>query len=470
MVGVTSCQKREWNNPFDPECPKEIFTPSGLTALQEGTRIKLTWNQKNNQITGFIISRNENNGNWTEVAKIPKSPTTYIHLSPVGGVQYGYQIVAYAGTNNSNPVQTSITALSVPTVTTTAQADVTSTSAVLGGNVTNDGGSPVIERGVVYATSPNPSISNTKIPMGSGIGTFSETVSGLTADTQYFVKAYSINIIGIAYGNEISFTAGGPGGAPTHGEITDIEGNIYKTVTIGTQVWMAENLKVTRYNEVSFSEDITSTLQSFVNSGAGNLTLTQLRAGNVITASELVFLSNAIGIETNSQLTINQILLGSIPIISTDTTWTLLSTGAYCWYDNDIKNKDIYGALYNWYSVNSGKICPKGWHVPTDAEWTILTNFLGGEDVAGGKMKSVAGWISPNTGATNSSGFSALPGGGRYYYGGTFYSVGGTGNWWSNTEGSSSNAWHRNLFYYYAGVGLYLNNKANSFSVRCIKD
>jgi hypothetical protein len=206
LLVVTSCQKREWNNPFDPECPKEIFTPSGLTATQEGNQIKLLWNQKNNQITGFIISRNENNGNWAEVTKIPQSPTTYIHLSPVGGVQYGYQIVAYAGTNNSNPVQTSITALADPTVTTTAQTNVTSTSAVLGGNVTNDGGSSVTERGIVYSTSQNPTTSHSKVTIGNGTGTFSTTVTGLASNTTYYVRAYAINSQGTAYGAQENFT------------------------------------------------------------------------------------------------------------------------------------------------------------------------------------------------------------------------------------------------------------------------
>lgn len=118
-----------------------------------------------------------------------------------------------------------------------------------------------------------------------------------------------------------------------YGSVTDTEGNTYKTIKTVTQTWMAENLKTTKYND-------------------GTL----------------------------------------IPNVSDNTAWTQLSSGAYCWYSNDINNKSTFGALYNWYAVNTGKLCPEGWHVPGDDEWTTLTGYLGGEDVAGGKMKSTSGW------------------------------------------------------------------------------
>ena len=143
-----------------------------------------------------------------------------------------------------------------------------------------------------------------------------------------------------------------------------------------------------------------------------------------------------------------------------------------CWaYNDSISYVAKYGYLYNWGTALT--ICPTGWHLPTDAEWTTLTTFLGGESVAGGKLKETGTthWNSPNTG-TNESGFTALPGGYRYDSG-TFSNIGHYGYWWSSTEGSTSSAWVRNFYYYGSGVGSYSNNyssKDNGFSVRCVRD
>ena len=164
---------------------------------------------------------------------------------------------------------------------------------------------------------------------------------------------------------------------PPTATVTDIDGNVYNTVTIGTQVWMVENLKTTRFNDGS-----------------------------------------------------------AIQLVSDDTVWSNLTSPGYCWYDNDeATNKDPFGALYNWYTVNSGKLCPAGWHLPTDDEWDIIVNYLDGDTIAGGKMKETGTtlWNSPNTGATNSSGFTGLPGG-FCNFNGNFYSIGFNGSWWSTTE------------------------------------
>jgi uncharacterized protein (TIGR02145 family) len=194
--------------------------------------------------------------------------------------------------------------------------------------------------------------------------------------------------------------------------VFDIDGNVYHTVTIGTQIWMVENLKTTTLNDGT-----------------------------------------------------------PIPPVTDDPAWYNLTTPAYCWYENDTANKAAYGALYNWPTVNTGKLAPKGWHVPTDMEWTVLTTFLGGTDTAGGPLKSIDTtlWHSPNTGATNSSGFSALPGGSRYYFG-AFYSIGYYGYWWSSTSFSGANALNRFINYDFTTV--FGNNypKADGFNVRCLKD
>jgi len=161
-----------------------------------------------------------------------------------------------------------------------------------------------------------------------------------------------------------------------------------------------------------------------------------------------------------------------IPYVTDATTWSGLTTGAWCYYDNDPANGPLYGKLYNWYAVNDSRgLAPTGWHVPTDAEWSTLTTTLGGESVAGGKMK-VAGttrWTTPNTGATNSSGFAGLPGGVRGYDG-SFYNVVYYGYWWSASEYDAAYAWYRDLDYVSSGVGRSYYDKTDGFSVRVVRD
>jgi uncharacterized protein (TIGR02145 family) len=157
-----------------------------------------------------------------------------------------------------------------------------------------------------------------------------------------------------------------------------------------------------------------------------------------------------------------------IPQVKDPAKWGKLTTGAWCWYNNDPR----YGKLYNWYAVNDPRgLAPAGWHVPSNDEWTTLTTFLGGYTVAGGKMKEVGKtyWKAPNADATNSSGFTALPGGSRYDDGG-FFDAGGYGYWWSSTEGAPNAAWYRYLTYFYGAISGTTDYKLNGFSVRCLWD
>jgi len=295
-----------------------------------------------------------------------------------------------------------------PTVTITEATNVTANSATVGSTITADGGTEVLSRGVCWNINGNPTISDTKTTDGKGMGSFTSSLTGLTASTTYYVRAYATNSEGTAYGNQISITTISNSG----GTVTDIDGNVYNTVIIGTQVWMVENLKTTKY-----------------------------RNGD------------------------------PIPNVTGDAAWVALNTGAYCWDNNDAApNKIAYGALYNWYSVaDSRNIAPTGWHVPTDAEWTTLTTFLGGESVAGGKLKETGTthW-QINTGATNSSGFTALPGGIRYL---SFVGVGYNGNWWSSTaNGAGDYAWIRYLYNDSAYVMRGYFYKLDGYSVRCVRD
>ena len=178
-----------------------------------------------------------------------------------------------------------------------------------------------------------------------------------------------------------------------------------------------------------------------------------------------------------------------IPQVTDPTAWAALTTGAWCYYNNNSANGTTYGKLYNWYAVAGihdaaslnnpslrKQFAPQGWHIPSDAEWTILTDFLGGESVAGGKMKSTgtiqAGtglWESPNAAATNESGFTGLPAG-YHYYNGTFFNIGSVGVWWSSSEYDTADAWFRLLGHDIGDAYRDYANKRNGFSVRCIRD
>lgn len=394
----------------------------------------------------------------------------------------------------------------LPILTTTEATSITQTTVTSGGNITSDGGAEVIVAGICWNTSPAPSVKEIHTNDGKGLGSFTSNLTGLIPNTKYYIRAYAYNEAGAGYGNEISFTtfaqppivttlaathltgssatlnavvnpnwlastvtfeygttsnygttvtaeqnpvAGGSdtlvnsiitGLLPettyhfrvkavnnlgtTIGEelifttlsinqISDIEGNVYNTIQIGTQLWMKENLKVTKYRDGSL-----------------------------------------------------------IPIVADMTSWSGLSSGAYCWINNDpVTYFNTYGALYNGYTMDDNNLCPTGWHVPTDADWTILTDFLGGLDVAGGKLKEVdtTHWENPNTGATNEFGFTALPSGSRSNYGG-FHDFGRYGYWWSSSEVITIVASHRGLQYDGSDVLVGDNDKRFGFSVRCLKD
>lgn len=208
LLILTNCTKKEVTNPFDEGCPKELFTPSDFKAEKQGTAVMLSWSQANKTINGFVINRNENDGTMAEVARVDKAITTWSDTKVMGGTKYGYQLYAYAGANLSNPLQVYITTpvLGATVTTVSAASAITPNSAVLGGNVTGDGGAAITERGICYGTSVNPTIANSKVVIGNGTGIFSSTVTGLAANTTYYAKAYATNSYGTAYGTEITFT------------------------------------------------------------------------------------------------------------------------------------------------------------------------------------------------------------------------------------------------------------------------
>ncbi len=330
-----------------------------------------------------------------------------------------YYVRSYAtnslGTSYGNEI--SFTTLQPPTATTAAATSLASTTATLNGTVNANNQSTTVT--FEYGTTTSYGQTINAIPntvSGSTNTTVSANLTGLTANTTYHFRVKAVSSVGTTYGSDVTFTTlGGIIFNPnlTYGSVSDNDGNTYKTIQIGTQTWMAENLKTTKYNDGT-----------------------------------------------------------AIPLVTDGTAWAALSTPGYCWFSNDAATyKATYGALYNWYTVNTGKLCPTGWHVSTDAEWTTLTTYLGGESVAGGKLKETgtSHWSSPNTGATNSSGFTALPGGARNYDG-AFISIGYRGYWWSSTEANTFSAWLRSMSYDGSNVYSYYFDTRHGFSVRCLRD
>jgi uncharacterized protein (TIGR02145 family) len=321
-----------------------------------------------------------------------------------------YKVRAYAtnaiGTAYGAVVQFTTSTVSLATVTTAVPSSYTASGAVTGGEVTANGGGTITASGVCYGTTANPDITGDHSTDGTGTGTFTSTLSGLTDGTVYYVRAYATNSAGTAYGSQVQFLT----------KVSDKEGYLYNTVLIGNQVWMAENLRTKKYNDD-----------------------------------------------------------GDVTLVTDPTVWAALTSEGYCWYNNDeATNKPLYGAMYNWFAVNKGNLCPTGWHVPTDEEWTTLTTTLGGESVAGGKLKEdgTTHWLSPNTGATNESGFKALPGGYRYRVDGTFNDIGKLSYWWSSTTYiyDTAKGYYREMFNDQASVSREGAYKTAGKYVRCLKN
>ena len=378
----------------------------------------------------------------------------------------------------------------LPVVDTKSVSDITQTSAISGGNVKDNGGAGVTARGVCWSANENqPTISSSKSSDGTGNGEFTSNMTGLLANTKYYVCAYATNSEGTGYGLVINFnTNGNPPAAGFSASPT--------TVTAGQSVQFTDQSTNTPTSwSWNFGDGGTSSLQnpSHIYSAAGTYSvsltgtnsfgsdaevksnyITVLPQG-VLDADGNVYGTVTIGTQVwlKENLKTTKFKNGTIiTLVSDQTSWSNRTSPAYCWYNNDAATYgNPYGALYNWYTINMGNLCPDGWHVPSDAEWTTLTDFLGGLNVAGGKLKESGTnhWFSPNTGASNESGFSALPGGYRGYDG-TFSFIRNYGFFWCATEYNPSSAWDRGLDYSDTNVDRNSTNKGNGISVRCIKD
>jgi uncharacterized protein (TIGR02145 family) len=348
------------------------------------------------------------------------------------GTTYYWRVIAkdiYAPCNNDTSSIyhfTTINALIAPSVATLSDTSFTSTTASVGGNVTNDGGNVVSEYGIFWGPNTDPELTGTKLKVGSGMGTFSTVITSLNPSSTYYVRAYATNVTGTGYGSQIRFHTGQ---RLTNTTISDVEGNVYHVVEIGSQVWMADNLKTTRYADGK-----------------------------------------------------------PIPFINTNASWIALDINdkAYCWYDDNSSNKDIYGALYTWGAAMNGAasstlspsrvqgVCPAGWHLPSYAEWSTLGTYLGGFNSAGGRMKETGTehWFFNNA-AGNESGFTALPGGqreGTLGYLKNFRYLNNKGFWWTSQEVSDFQAAYFSLVNNSTSLSTSYSYKNYGYSVRCLRD
>lgn len=386
-----------------------VISSDGGTAV---TARGVCWNTSQSPTTGNNKTTDgSGNGNFT---------SSLTGLSP----NTSYYVRAYAtnsaGTAYGNEISfTSLQTIGIPVLTTITASNITQITAQTGGTISSDGGATVTARGVCWSTTQNPTITNSKTIDGIGTGTFASSLTGLTKNTTYYIRAYATNSIGTGYGNSINFATLQPS------TVTDYDGNVYATVTIGSQIWMAENLRNTHYQN----------------------------------GSPVTFVTNSY-------------FWGSTP------------TGAYCNYNNDVNNAISYGHLYSggaaFVAMN---VCPVGWHVPTTIDINILKNYLN-SSTDGGQLKETGTtrWLSPNTGATNVTGFSGRPGGYRALVStgnpanptiGTDFSIQSLGSWWyydTNSGTAQTFSLNYNTASLTISTSLPTSILNNGYSIRCVKN
>lgn len=398
----------------------------------------------NNDIKYLGIINNFSFDKWgTNNPFIVGDNMEYIGYAYINGtLQESNSIINQAdGMSQTFTLHFSTSQTTLPTVATNNVSIITSTTATCGGNVSSDGGSTVIARGVCWSTSSNPTISNNHTSDGYGIGTFISTISGLSSGTTYYVRAYATNSTGTAYGNIVSFATSEPQDGlpcPNTSMVTDYDGNTYNTVQIGNQCWMKENLRTRHFED-----------------------------------GTLIFMG------------------------SNDQSFAS-TTISYCFCPNNSSNYvSQCGYLYNWAAVMHGSsssnsnpsgiqgVCPNGWHVPSDVEWTQLTNYVSNQsnyicnsnspNIA--KALATSTWwnscaetctVGNNLSSNNTTGFGAIPTGNYNSY--TIWGFGNFCEYWSSTEDNYLTSWCRQLSYDSSEILRYGDYKTRGLSVRCLKN
>jgi uncharacterized protein (TIGR02145 family) len=396
----------------------------------------------------------------------------------------------------------------LPVLTTDEPTEITTNSATISGNVTEDGGAEITARGICWGTVTMPTLSDNFKPSGIGPGEFTCSISELEPNTEYYVRAFAENSVGIAYGNEVTFKTGIAAPSVTTGQVTGVTNN--SAICAGTVTYNGGAPIIEKgicwsqtpdpdlddsHVSVSAETDTYTCTLTGLSSGSRYYARAYVKnEGGTAYGEQVVFSTKVVDIEGNMYGTVcigDQIWMAEnlkttrfndnsvIPLVEDDTTWVHLETPAYCWLLNKIQYKDVYGALYNWYTVETGKLCPSGWHVPSDNEYKMLEQTLGmttdqlnltewrGTD-EGSKMKSKTGWDEGENG-TNISGFSGLPGGYRWAKNGAFNGIEMITYWWSS-EYNNSYAWYRRLDGENTDIYRMYTSKRGGKYIRCIKN
>jgi len=416
-----------------------------------------------------------------------------------------YYVRAYAtneiGTAYGSQVTFTTSQISVPVITTNSVSDITQSSAVCGGNIASDGGTEVTQRGVCWSTSSGPTIDYDMFTEdGNGTGSFTSNITGLTGNRKYYVRAYAINSEGIAYGQELPFTTSpvlpvistvaplptSTSTATSGGIITNDGGSQITERGVCWSLTSNPTIQDSRTTDGEGTGSFTSNITGLSENRIYHVRAYATTAVGTSYGTDMTFRTDPSTVTDYDGNVYNIIRIGSqlwfkenlkttsfadgtpIPLVSTGAGWGGLTTPGYCWYNNNSANKDVYGALYNWYTVETGSLCPSGWRVPTDDDCLDLEKY---DNNIGGKLKEVGTdhWTPPNTGASDAYGFTALPGGYRTA-GGLFGNINDHGYWWTSSGYSGSDAWARRLQHDSEKTFRHLTDKKIGKSIRCMRD
>jgi uncharacterized protein (TIGR02145 family) len=384
--------------------------PTDLYAgAVSGSEIYLSWTDNSDNEAGFKIERAGASLAFREIAVVGADTSFFLNMDLTASVTYYYRVWAFNDGGNSEYSDTASATTCISPVAITLEPGGIDTNRATFNGIVNPN-NYLTE--VIFEWGLTPDLGNiltaiqSPVTGSDGINV-SADITILSPNTRYYYSVSAAGCGAAVNGDTLSFVAGSE-------LVYDANDNVYHVVRIGTQVWMKENLIATTPIDAS----------------------------------------------------------GDVPLISDPTAWASLTDPGYCWYNNDARYKDLYGALYNWWAVGWRRLCPADWHVPSNDEWDLLIETLGGSTVAGGKMK-VTGtdfWDTPNYGATNESGFTALPGGWRSWTDGTFMSIRGAGYWWSSTPSTETDAWGYHMYNWNGEINSNVLAKSNGFSIRCVRD
>ena len=421
-----------------------------------------------------------------------------------------YYVVAYAtnikGTAYGDEVNFT-TEPDLPIVSTSTVIEIQAYSARVGGNVSSDGGSAVTARGIYWGSSPDPQSTGTQLSMGTGPGVYADTLENLDPGATYYVKAYATNALGTTYGEELDWTTLGEEPMATtlgYSDLTSSTVTLYGLITpgdlsttvefeYGTTMAYGSTITATGSPVTEDNDSVSADISGLTKETVYHFRVKAVNDLGTVYGEDSTFTTVITGItgtvQDNDNNTYQTIGIGyqqwmttnlktrkyndasAIPLVRSDSAWSVISTAAYCWYDNDSTSyHNTYGVLYNWPAVNTGKLCPTGWHVPTKDDFSELVEYLGGAGLAGGLLKETGTthWNSPNTDAADTYDFTAL-GGGKRFDDGNFDMVKVEGNWWSSSNYSDITANYLYLIFDFGNSFQAYTNKKQGMSVRCVK-